>query len=139
MFLWLRSGAEESSIESVCSVRQNPETTAAVPRLEVTTFLDVDRKGEEMVAISDIGGKEVIVQKSDPSASVDNFDEVACAGILALRGISSTNARISYRLNPFCVTKVFDVISQGIAYYDACLLNPVIQNSKPWGSEVDQS
>jgi hypothetical protein len=85
-----------------------------------------------------LGGK-VIGQKSDPSASVDNFDEVACVGILALRGMSSTKARISYQLNPFCVTKVFDVISQGIAYYDACLLNPVIQNSKPWGSEVDQS
>jgi hypothetical protein len=118
MFLWLRSGAEKSSIESVCSIRQDPKTTAAVPNLEVTTILDVDRKREGMLAVSDIGGEKVIGQKSDSSAPVDNFDEVACVGILALRGMSSTKARISYRLNPFCVTKVFDVISQGIAYYD---------------------
>jgi hypothetical protein len=58
MFLWLRSGAEESSIESVCSVRQNPETTAVVPNLQVTICLDVDRKREEMLAVSDIWGEK---------------------------------------------------------------------------------
>lgn len=56
--MWLRSGAEESSIESVCSVRQNPETTAVVPNLQVTICLDVDRKREEMLAVSDIWGEK---------------------------------------------------------------------------------
>ncbi len=67
IFLWLGSGADDGSIESVCSVRQNPETIGPVPNSEVTTLLGVDRKREEMVAVSGIG-------KS-------NWPEVRCIGI----------------------------------------------------------
>ncbi len=70
---------KRGSIESVCSIRQNSETTAALLSLGSHDILDVDRKREEMVAVSGIG--QSIGQKSDASASVDNFDEVACVGL----------------------------------------------------------
>lgn len=50
--------------------------------------------------------EKAIAQKSDASASasasVDDLDEVACVALLELRGMSSTKARISYRLDHFC-------------------------------------